>query len=90
MIIYHRCMLRRPNTHGGVSTDLTERGDLLQWWRYRHSNLDSTNAVCAFSRLLEPGFHFVLQGGEECCTLPGKRQDIFQIIPQGDLQVSLG
>ena len=37
----------------------------------------------------KPGFHVVLESGDEFGILPGKRREIFQIIPQGDLQVSL-
>ena len=37
----------------------------------------------------KPGFHVVLESGDEFGILPGRRREIFQIIPQGDLQVSL-
>jgi hypothetical protein len=37
----------------------------------------------------EPGFHVVLENGDEFGIFPGKRREIFHIIPQGDLQVSL-
>jgi hypothetical protein len=38
----------------------------------------------------EPGFHVVLESGDEFGIIfPGKRRVIFQITPQADLQVSL-
>jgi len=37
----------------------------------------------------KPGFHVVLESGDEFGILPGRRHEIFQIIPQGNLQVSL-
>jgi hypothetical protein len=79
-------------------TDLTERGDLLQWWRYMHSTPGTRGLVergvrtFALAWILgadEPGFHVVLENGDVFGILPGRRHEIFQIIPQGDLQVSL-
>jgi hypothetical protein len=77
---------------------LTQRGDRLQWWRYMHSNPGlrglyergvSTFALAWIQGADEPGFHVVLDDGEEYGILPGKRREFFQITPQGDLQVSL-
>ena len=77
---------------------MTQRGDLLQWWRYVHSNpgfrglYERGVRTLALAWILgadEPGFHVVLDDGEEYGIVPGKRHEIFQITPQGDLQVSL-
>ena len=37
----------------------------------------------------EPGFHLVLEDGDEFAIVPGRGQEIFQITPHGYLQVSL-
>ena len=71
---------------------------MLQWWRYMHSNPGlrglyergvRTFALALILGANEPGFYVVLEDGEEFGILPGKRREIFQIAPQGNLQVSL-
>ena len=37
----------------------------------------------------EPGFHVVLEDGDEFAIVAGRGQEIFQITPHGYLQVSL-
>ena len=37
----------------------------------------------------EPGFHMVLEDGEDFSILPDNRRDMFQSTPQGDQQVKL-
>jgi len=37
----------------------------------------------------EPGFHVVLEDGDEFAIVPSRGQEIFQITPHGYLQVSL-
>ena len=36
-----------------------------------------------------PGFHMVLEDGEDFSILPDNRRDMFQSTPQGDQQVKL-
>ena len=36
-----------------------------------------------------PGFHMVLEDGEDVSILPDNRRDMFQSTPQGDQQVKL-
>ena len=87
-----------PHPRGKFYIDLTARGDMLQWWRYMHSNPGlrglyergvRTFALALILGANEPGFHVVLEDGKEFGILPGKRREIFQITPQGNLQVSL-